>query len=339
MPLMYGEGEKAFVRLQEEIMKVTDDHSILAWGINKPTDRTSDGIPEQTNYWTCKCDLLAVSPLSFKNCGNMHRGFHSLGSFVMTNRGLNIRLPLVSMPLNRNGLRIFVGILNCVDYDPEPSMTAILLREDEMDRNRIMTRIIWDSSFDPSSTMITNARLASKCDVQDIIIGSPENINSGFPFQILCQGYVVRMSQLLRTMDYGIIRGKGWAVHGSGPSPFFDAMGDESCTLDPSCFTFDWSSSTLCLLSVLIVSNDIQLIIFMAPNTRRQMIRKGSAFPQSHSELLDIWEYLATHADTGGITITDTDGEKFEITVSSKSKFVYDWNLFDIDVDAVPVDW
>ncbi|KAF2264191.1 HET-domain-containing protein, partial [Lojkania enalia] len=31
MPLLYGEGEKAFVRLQEEIMKDSDDQSLFAW--------------------------------------------------------------------------------------------------------------------------------------------------------------------------------------------------------------------------------------------------------------------------------------------------------------------
>src|SRR3984885_15797145 len=31
MPLLYGEGERAFTRLQEEIMKVSDDHSLFAW--------------------------------------------------------------------------------------------------------------------------------------------------------------------------------------------------------------------------------------------------------------------------------------------------------------------
>jgi hypothetical protein len=31
MPLLYGEGERAFVRLQQEIVKVTDDESIFAW--------------------------------------------------------------------------------------------------------------------------------------------------------------------------------------------------------------------------------------------------------------------------------------------------------------------
>ncbi|KUJ07713.1 uncharacterized protein LY89DRAFT_691451 [Mollisia scopiformis] len=31
MPLLYGEGEKAFLRLQEEIMKRSNDQSLFAW--------------------------------------------------------------------------------------------------------------------------------------------------------------------------------------------------------------------------------------------------------------------------------------------------------------------
>ncbi|KAH8657927.1 heterokaryon incompatibility protein-domain-containing protein, partial [Xylariales sp. PMI_506] len=31
MPLLYGEGNNAFLRLQEEIFRSTDDHSLLAW--------------------------------------------------------------------------------------------------------------------------------------------------------------------------------------------------------------------------------------------------------------------------------------------------------------------
>jgi hypothetical protein len=34
MPLLYGEGEKAFIRLQEEICKQTDDMSLFAWTID-----------------------------------------------------------------------------------------------------------------------------------------------------------------------------------------------------------------------------------------------------------------------------------------------------------------
>ncbi|KAM0415934.1 hypothetical protein ACHAPT_013087 [Fusarium lateritium] len=31
MPLLYGEGEKAFIRLQEEIIKKKIDHTLFAW--------------------------------------------------------------------------------------------------------------------------------------------------------------------------------------------------------------------------------------------------------------------------------------------------------------------
>lgn len=31
MPLLYGEGSKAFIRLQEEIIKVSNDHTIFCW--------------------------------------------------------------------------------------------------------------------------------------------------------------------------------------------------------------------------------------------------------------------------------------------------------------------
>lgn len=48
MPLIYGEGERAFTRLQEEIMKVSEDQTIFAW-------RSSD----------VRTGLLATSPSAF----------------------------------------------------------------------------------------------------------------------------------------------------------------------------------------------------------------------------------------------------------------------------------
>lgn len=37
MPVVYGEGEEnAFLRLQEEINKKSDDHSLFAWKLPKP---------------------------------------------------------------------------------------------------------------------------------------------------------------------------------------------------------------------------------------------------------------------------------------------------------------
>jgi hypothetical protein len=52
MPLIYGEGDKAFIRLQEEIMKESTDQSLFAW--------RRDGVNESMIH-----GLLATSPADF----------------------------------------------------------------------------------------------------------------------------------------------------------------------------------------------------------------------------------------------------------------------------------
>ncbi|KAF1365555.1 HET-domain-containing protein [Lizonia empirigonia] len=63
MPLLYGEGEQAFVRLQEEIMKTSDDQSIFAW-----EDRCSDDDSALfESHSTLLRGPLARSPAEFSN--------------------------------------------------------------------------------------------------------------------------------------------------------------------------------------------------------------------------------------------------------------------------------
>lgn len=59
MPLLYGEGTKAFLRLQEEILKESEDQSIFAW-------RSSLAVDEDTTT-----GLLALSPDDFALAGNI----------------------------------------------------------------------------------------------------------------------------------------------------------------------------------------------------------------------------------------------------------------------------
>jgi len=57
MPLLYGEGSKAFIRVREEIMKITSDHTIFAWD--------SSGL---SHGWH---NLLAPGVACFKTCGDL----------------------------------------------------------------------------------------------------------------------------------------------------------------------------------------------------------------------------------------------------------------------------
>ncbi|SCO92242.1 related to beta transducin-like protein [Fusarium oxysporum] len=54
MPLLYGEGDKAFYHLQEEIMRVSDDHSPFAW-----------------KAIAARGGLLAPTPAAFRGSGNI----------------------------------------------------------------------------------------------------------------------------------------------------------------------------------------------------------------------------------------------------------------------------
>jgi hypothetical protein len=49
MPLLYGEGLKAFKRLQEEIIRVSSDQSILAWAA-LPEPNSYDGVADYIPY-------------------------------------------------------------------------------------------------------------------------------------------------------------------------------------------------------------------------------------------------------------------------------------------------
>ncbi|KAF4443381.1 hypothetical protein F53441_11429 [Fusarium austroafricanum] len=78
MPMLYGEGTKAFGRLQEEIIKVTTDLSIFAW---KARDTSQD-----------YRGILAESPAEFSHCRHLRRAQtmrYGL-EYRMTNKGLRL---------------------------------------------------------------------------------------------------------------------------------------------------------------------------------------------------------------------------------------------------------
>ena len=85
MPLLYGEGEeKAFIRLQLEIIKKSDDASIFAW-----IDPASAG-------FEMKYGLLAMHPAYFKDSADVFIQTNKVMQrlpYAMTNKGLGIQVP------------------------------------------------------------------------------------------------------------------------------------------------------------------------------------------------------------------------------------------------------
>ncbi|UKZ79658.1 hypothetical protein TrVFT333_007418 [Trichoderma virens FT-333] len=127
MPLLYGEGRaKAFKRLQEEIIRSTNDDSIYAWSYSK-------GQSMKQHFW----GLLADSPSAF---GQYRESFvikparylarRSNHVATVSNRGLNVELAIAPVPGDKSGT-IFIAVLDCdmMQYPSEVCTPAILLQK------------------------------------------------------------------------------------------------------------------------------------------------------------------------------------------------------------------
>ncbi|KAH6721842.1 heterokaryon incompatibility protein-domain-containing protein [Leptodontidium sp. MPI-SDFR-AT-0119] len=107
MPLIYGEGQNAFKRLQLELLKESVDQSIFAWRAQIPT---ANGF---------RRGLLAYHPAEFRDGHDIVRENtgHPLSEFSMTNVGLKITLPLLDSKESEvlvGPVTTFIAILGCV---------------------------------------------------------------------------------------------------------------------------------------------------------------------------------------------------------------------------------
>jgi hypothetical protein len=84
MPLIYGEGQNAFRRLQEEIVKRSNDLTILAWN-QEMGQPAHDG-------------LFARSPSNFYDSRQIIRWGFSGCDFSVSNRGLRVRYSVFELP-------------------------------------------------------------------------------------------------------------------------------------------------------------------------------------------------------------------------------------------------
>lgn len=112
MPLLYGEGIKAFRRLQEEIIKYSDDESLFAW--------TSTNAAVDSHH-----GLLAQSPSDFKHSGEIicYVDWEASEPYSVSNKGLRMHLYL-----NPVGNDVFTAALRCPSPDQEAYLGIYLKR-------------------------------------------------------------------------------------------------------------------------------------------------------------------------------------------------------------------
>jgi hypothetical protein len=179
MPLLYGEGSRAFIRLQEEIIRKTPDETIFCWDYGH-SQEDSNGKPTSA---------LALSPAEFIKGGELYESSTKFKDVVhqryeaaerlafhttLTNQGILIELPLhfidelnglalavlnvytgpdhrrVALPVvraNRLYSNIFTKAPGCTlfvlpkDYSPPPSNARIYLQHGDKKRWEISSEL------------------------------------------------------------------------------------------------------------------------------------------------------------------------------------------------------
>ncbi|KAF1967872.1 hypothetical protein BU23DRAFT_372147, partial [Bimuria novae-zelandiae CBS 107.79] len=103
MPLLYGEGPKAFIRLQEEILKTTDDYSLFAW---QAVSTYSQPVLKSVYR-----GLFARSPLEFCYCRFVERD-NTTSTFPIsaTTIGLHLQFELL---IDQTDKTRFLAFIRC----------------------------------------------------------------------------------------------------------------------------------------------------------------------------------------------------------------------------------
>jgi hypothetical protein len=140
MPLIYGEGKKAFKRLQEEIMKAyPEDHTLFAWGdvVEKMTDipyvladkrkaAELEEIPWEASEITQSCSgLLAESPSDFKNSSGFMISNIASRFYKHAPRGVITSLPQIQDKNIRLQLPVEYNRYQVVCYWKHPQIATL----------------------------------------------------------------------------------------------------------------------------------------------------------------------------------------------------------------------
>ncbi|KXT18613.1 hypothetical protein AC579_9787 [Pseudocercospora musae] len=119
MPLLYGEGCKAFIRLQEELIKKSIDHSVLAWEHRNDEEHPHDLL--------CADSPDRYYPLGRRMLSWGDDAAHD--SFHWTNRGLTL------MSLSVADSVQFI-LLNCYVEDEPTGVVTLPIEVDRQYQDR-----------------------------------------------------------------------------------------------------------------------------------------------------------------------------------------------------------
>jgi hypothetical protein len=177
MPVLCGEGHKAFFRLQQETINVTYDDSILAWGRRTyawNVNMVESMVETKKNRPMLKTPFAHPSE-HFAYCYDTCTSLDFISPYTMTNRGLQIELPLIEIVRKNIGdsmthVQDSVGFLTC-KTSTTSSLLGIFAHSEHS--KEIMYRVIAHNKMLGSATMLfVGPRLAAYAILRKVILSN-----------------------------------------------------------------------------------------------------------------------------------------------------------------------
>ena len=132
MPMLYGEGDRAFMRLQEEIMKISDDRSIFCWASLTAPPSTYRGLLARGTIEFAKSN--GIPPIFAENCS----------PYQLTNRGMMIELQFLEIDQDEVMNEFVISLSGSTER--EPGYGLVLARINDDTYARIDVCSIWTAS-------------------------------------------------------------------------------------------------------------------------------------------------------------------------------------------------
>ena len=154
MPMLYGEGKKAFHRLQLEIIRMSNDQSIFAWDYQGERERT--------------CSILADDPSFFRNCSEMElihdldkfKQMHKIDMEELASNDINDDQFGV-FPITNRGIQIWL-LLRCLDGSGSVFEARLPCRSSPSGSSVAIKLISWKSNYYRHFTMSLQSGVPSE---------------------------------------------------------------------------------------------------------------------------------------------------------------------------------
>jgi hypothetical protein len=310
MPLLYGEGERAFRRLQEEIIKRSADQSIFAWGHEAARSEA--------------LGIFAVSPACFARCGDIIQcktQATSSATFSLTSLGVQIQLPVVWLFEERLG---YYALLQCRPRHLHDRVLAVPIEKGASDTYtwsgtwyRTSSDIIAVHHRERRSASLRLLCIASRID-QVPSLPSPQTQDGVFWIRSIPKGFDIESLQASCKWDKRsrILTTQRWAT------------GNDTCNLVDTLFYLSTGTKRRFLGIQLRVKAPYKLFSWVVPSWA-----VCRAYTLSQAQLED-WLKDPTILHDGTWYATLPDGFIVYPTVTSEN--IQGTSLFIVDIHSIP---